>query len=514
MKERYFCASSFDDDGKSYNLLVEDSVLLTDSPETKKLININHIAKLVTVKSIEEILSKCNLELNCFEYIPNTALSKFDNNKDIEFALKDKDRQVLFIFKNIDNGQFFTTGEFNTDIAEEYDVSTVEDIYLIFEKIDSLVIGYNSFSKNNIEIHVHPLKWFFSQYFSECEWEIFKNEIIEFSNTLNEYIGLSITKNFSDYTLSRFKRIIRNKLISHPYESILKNDIEFDGKHYFLPKEDFNSIKNTFINNGLYSLMIGNNVFAESFVTAEWLLDSMKKAKAIDLTVIAMGYFKSFEQLLYQLIKNINTNFSSDNTIGDMAAYISHNFSKVFDKSISPYGRNYIKQAIYKYKNIRNGFLHKDNIKNLDKIDEIQSETYRIIFLILGSFQIDRSMISNKNSFIVDDFDALGECIDFYRDRLLLVYFDEKPILVSGTRNSHINLISNKTIYEDIILKVFPDGSFLKITRNYCPEQIYLVSLNIQYDKEIKTKPQKSQILFSKGKYVGPDISSGIEFKY
>lgn len=51
-----------------------------------------------------------------------------------------------------------------------------------------------------------------------------------------------------------------------------------------------------------YQVMLGDHHFSESLITAEWLYDSMKKAQAIDLTVIGMGYFKAVERVLFELI--------------------------------------------------------------------------------------------------------------------------------------------------------------------------------------------------------------------
>lgn len=61
-------------------------------------------------------------------------------------------------------------------------------------------------------------------------------------------------------------------------------------------------IEAQFVNDKVFRFALGNHDYAESLITAEWLINSMEKAKAIDLTVIGMGYLKAVELLLFDLI--------------------------------------------------------------------------------------------------------------------------------------------------------------------------------------------------------------------
>ena len=70
--------------------------------------------------------------------------------------------------------------------------------------------------------------------------------------------------------------------------------------------------------------------FAESLITAEWLRDSMRKAHAIDLTVIGTGYFKAAEQLLFSLAKLRFSNVDEKETFGNFAHRYQKNQKLLF----------------------------------------------------------------------------------------------------------------------------------------------------------------------------------------
>ena len=57
-----------------------------------------------------------------------------------------------------------------------------------------------------------------------------------------------------------------------------------------------------YVGNRLYKTMIGQNEYAESFITSEWLYHSLKGTENYDLTAIISGYLKSIEQLLYTVV--------------------------------------------------------------------------------------------------------------------------------------------------------------------------------------------------------------------
>ena len=108
----------------------------------------------------------------------------------------------------------------------------------------------------------------------------------------------------------------------------------------------------------------------------------MKGAKAIDLTVIGMGYFKAVEQLIFDLIclqKNKGLLIRKDSsrkdlppsielkdqyiiekavdvTLGSMANFIKDNKEILFRSDIDKYTKKFIIEAVFSYRDLRNGF--------------------------------------------------------------------------------------------------------------------------------------------------------------
>lgn len=511
IQERNFSASKYNNDYESIQILQNDSLLNLGSPLIDKYVSLTFLSKNLQLESIKKILDKCTLELKRFCFYDKNRIPNCDKN--IEFAMKDLKLNKLYIFKNINGGQLFLeNGYFNIDLAKEFKVSAVEEIYLIFEKIESLIINYDYLIKTKSIIHIHALKWFFIQYFSEQDWSTFKTEYINFTKKMEEYIGMTITKNFSPFNLNKFKRTLKIKLLNYPYQNLLKENIKYDNKIYTLPKQDLNFIDSNYIQKELYYHLLSDEEYAKSFITAEWLFNSMKNAMAIDLTVIAMGYFKSFEQLLFKIIKQANNKFSEDKTIGEMVLYVKRNKNNLFYDSISPYGKNYFIQSLYKYKEMRNSYLHKNNIISFKKITDIQNATYNIIYMTLGSL-IYTNVIFNSNNDTVNDFDKLGECIDFYKNRIFILYYKNQEYWVKRI-SSDFSIDNNKIIYNQIAFKNIVSKRIILMTKNFHPFQIFLGNLIVNYDGKLNFDITKSTLLFDKGKYMGPDIAEHIEFQY
>ena len=512
LNKRYSTTSIIDDFGKNESILREDSFINVGTSNADIIIQINSYIRKNTIQALLKILYLCNEELKCFEPIKKISLKKYDQNNDIVFALKDNKKKILYLFKNIDNGQFFIEEFNNKELANKYEVQTVETIYLIFEKIESLVINYDYLIQKNKPIHVHPLKWFFLQYFKENEWLMFREEYNQYSKKLEEYIGLTITKNFSPFSLMRFKKIIEKNILKYPYYKIKTNYINYNNIDYKLGQEDFDTIFKNYINEKKYLQVISDNAFSQSFITAEWLFDSMNKAKAIDLTVIAMGYFKSIEQLLYCIIKKTKSDYNDEKTLGDMALYIKRNKNKLFFNNITPYAKNYIIQSIFKYKDIRNNFLHKKNISSFNKINEIKDMTYSILFLIIGAMTTNENTITLNNT--IDDLDKFGELVDFYQNRLYFICNRKQQYIVRRTDLNSIVLYQERISYKEIVLQDINTEKNLIITRDNYPEQIYLAKLDLNYNGKVNINLNKHILVFDKGKYIGPDIANSIDFKY
>ena len=78
--------------------------------------------------------------------------------------------------------------------------------------------------------------------------------------------------------------------------------VSMDGSFGDLNNYNFGNIKNRFIAQGRYSLLLGNRDFAKSFLTSEWLFKKYFSLEEMDNTFIVAGYLKSIEQLLWDII--------------------------------------------------------------------------------------------------------------------------------------------------------------------------------------------------------------------
>ena len=130
-------------------------------------------------------------------------------------------------------------------------------------------------------------------------------------------------------------------------------------------ESEYAKLMDGFIKHKTYLTLIGEKDFSESFITAEWLFDSMQKAKAIDLTIIGMGYFKAVEQLLFGLLclhKNKgfcirNVSFDDDHiidksidlTMGAMAIFVKDYSDVLFRSDIIWKTRKYIREFLFEY---------------------------------------------------------------------------------------------------------------------------------------------------------------------
>jgi len=171
-----------------------------------------------------------------------------------------------------------------------------------------------------------------------------------------------------------------------------------------------------YINKEKYKIMLSDYDFSDSFITSEWLFEKYKPSQELDNTCIVAGYLKSIEQLLCGIIWKIakgkkirglyDTYFINDDsknddaiycTLGNLIHFISNEntISVIDDLYLDNLANkqsfiNYLNEQLKKWKkNYRNGYFHKDNLKDLNRVKEIRDETIYLYFLILGSLKID-----------------------------------------------------------------------------------------------------------------------------
>jgi hypothetical protein len=175
---------------------------------------------------------------------------------------------------------------------------------------------------------------------------------------------------------------------------------------------NYELIKNAFINNQRYKLLLGNSDFAESYLTSEWLYKKYFALDELDNTFIVAGFLKSIEQLLWDIIYLIGQGreikhvvISEENqevidkTLGSLQYFLSDwSNDDLFQNSFGTgkhYVMGYLKRQISDWrKQYRNGYFHKHNLTDQAKIEAIREETYFLYLLILGTIQLTPAQLA------------------------------------------------------------------------------------------------------------------------
>ena len=175
--------------------------------------------------------------------------------------------------------------------------------------------------------------------------------------------------------LVNFRRIVQHSIETFNYNQIINKTIinKFGKKAWIKDLAECDKIEGQFFSQNIYSLLLDGTDFSESLITAEWLLDSMSKAHAIDLTVIGTGYFKAAEQFIFRLVRLYSPNFDIKSNLGDYATYYKDNRERILRRDLHWSTRKYVYEAIFEYADLRNGYFHKDNIHDRNRILDIRN---------------------------------------------------------------------------------------------------------------------------------------------
>lgn len=441
------------------------------------------------------------------------------------FVFVDTKTNRLIVVKNIEEDIALITKEFVPDmissLLKRTGATSYALVYLLHEKAELQFIGPdNDLSKTAHGKNVHSFPWLFSTYFGE-DYAYFREELQKYTLAINEYLGYSVVRSLNPEALINFKKIAERSLCTFNYDQVIrKTIINRNGKRFWLKNiGECNKLKQQFLGDGAYRVLLSGHDYAESFITAEWLLDSMSKAQAIDLTVIGTGYFKAMEQLLFALIKLHDPAFSPDSTLGDYATFYKHNRDVILRCDVDWTTRNYVFEAIYEYADLRNGYFHKHNIHDPSKIQEIRSATYMLMYLLLGCqiFTVsDYASLGMPSLSQGDDFSKLCEYIHFHKNSLFCV----KP---DGYPEQWIRIVPHSEVPQAI--RDTEDGPCIyynvlgakncgRFSEKDAPTHIWVGKLAISHKQSIELEYEKTLLIFDEGKYVGPGVAEAEDFTY
>lgn len=510
-------------------------------------------------KSVAVYKGANEISVSCLEFIIKKLFEKYEytvkavnidkslNKKlldRIRFALKDMNSETLLLFKDIEeSGIWKTKGKEPKeiqDIMRSCKCSKCIYIYLMYDYAYLQVIGHNDDeTEPGRGYNLYSLRWFFEKYFGIEEYKHFKSAVTAYQSEVDSYIGYVTIKTLIPSSLINFRKNVERSLVNFHYVDLLS--LKYN--NHELCTVEYDKIKSQFLEDNTLRTMLGARDFAESLITAEWLYDSMNKAKAIDLTVIGMGYFKAVEQLLYDLIclhsnegLKIKKDYSRkdlpaevqlnednikekaiDVTLGSMAVFVKNNAQILFRNDITWKTKKYVIEAIFSYTDIRNGYFHKENIHDIRIIEKIRNASFYMFFLLLGASNL-------KDEYLIklglpqntqDDYYRLCEFIDLHRGFLLVLDFgDNTDKYGLACSDSFSRIIDYRYVqYSGVYIKDVEGGRVHKFTADNLPRTIYLGKFDMNKET-VSLEPKKENMIYDNGKYVGPSYAEQDEITY
>lgn len=252
---------------------------------------------------------------------------------------------------------------------------------------------------------------FLLEQFGVNELNLFKKAMMTYKDEMHQAVGYQITEIFNSRNLAILKEELEQDILNFEYERIKNNRFteihSIDDKFRDLNNTNFRNIKKLFLEQKRYKLLLGNSDFAKSFLTSEWLIKKYFSLPEMDNTFIVTGYLKSIEQLLWNVIHIVgqgrqmrgitiedNNTEDIDTTLGSLQFFIANYanddlFENVFGTS-THFVMRYLKYQLSAWRrNYRNGYFHKNNLEDKERINTIRYETFFLYFLILGSISLD-----------------------------------------------------------------------------------------------------------------------------
>lgn len=505
-------------------------------------------AKRISLSCLNFIILQLGKKYHCgFESV-EVPINK-NKQSEIYFAIKDGNNDCVLLFKELEECIGWKIKDEEPEnikhFLEKNGVSKCKYVYMVYDSEYLQIIGHNQDESDpGRGYNIYGVKWFIESYFSEREYVRFHESLANYIKEVNDYIGYIYTKTLSSTALINFRKIVKHNIDKFDYDVLLQKKIkgkDANGREkiYTLKKADYEIIEEQYFVEKISLIILGKHDFAESLITAEWLYSSMKQAKAIDLTVIGMGYFKAVEQLLYELIclhKNegrlIKKNSSKDmvklsdininkkdyinSTLGSMATFYKENIDMFRDEIES---KEYIRETIFAYARIRNGYFHKHNIHSWDKIDEIRKETFYLIFLLLGAHKLsdeEKINLGQPSIEIFDDYYKLCEYVNYHSNELFYINLGQNDEMAIAHADMFIETVdSNYIKYSGVYFKEFREGGrIFKFSKDHLPKAVYTGKFIFEPTDLVKGEPVKVEKIFENGNFIGPSIVDEDKFTY
>ena len=365
-----------------------------------------------------------------------------------------------------------------SDILHSVGIQRYHYISLVEKNAYAEIINFKENEKDESKgTNRYSIKWFFENFFGIDEYIDFKNFEDSLTNKIKSYLGFAVVKNLTPNALFSFKKNVQEEITSFDYERLLVTNGN-------LSKELFQRIKSQYIDERYYTAMLNEESFSsissisgcefsKSFITAEWLYQSMSSTGKMDLTSIAMGFFKSIEQLLFVFVSthanenkwidtynrpenwkdyppykrkwqsrlDISTLKAKKNFIMQerMIHFLEDYDDLFFDVLVRPCLIEYLKDA----QQLRNGYFHKDNLSDPNIVIKARNDAFVISFLLLGSMCISEE--GKKILGIPTDNNHYEDLCDYINNHQhQTYYYEDNNVMVVA-----VGQPDNKVLYDD-----------------------------------------------------------------
>lgn len=510
---------------------------------------------LKEISSYERITRDAkDVSIDCFKFLITKLLDDYGYDAEVFVPEKQKGKgseiifgvcvpktDTLLLFKEVEPDSFWKLKgrepKCIENLLNERGVSACKYIYLMFDKAYLQVIGHNSDEDDpGRGYNLYSVKWFFETYFGSEECSCFMTYVTAYIHAVKDFLGFIQVKALTPNAMASFRLLVESHLLQFDYKRSCRPVTNKFNKTFILEERSYQVVREQFLNLKYYLMMIGGNDYAESFITAEWLRESMGKAGAIDLTAIGLGYFKAVEQLMYALIclhrnegklirsadpkssvnekhqvwlddASIEANLI-DTSLGSMAKFYK-DYLRMFRSEVNYKAKCYIREVLFDYADLRNGYLHKDNIHDMKRIEEIRSSTIRVIFLLLGAHELgeaERIQLGLPDLSMFDDYYRICEYINYHSEELYIVDFGNGDEYWGfSVPDPYSQVVEGRySVYSGFYLRTLRTGMVRRFQKENMPKSIWLGNLAIENTELVEITPKKVVKLFENGHYVGP----------
>ena len=495
-----------------------------------------------------------DVSIDCFKFLITKLLDDYGYDAEVFVPEKQKGKgseiifgvcvpktDTLLLFKEVEPDSFWKLKgrepKCIENLLNERGVSACKYIYLMFDKAYLQVIGHNSDEDDpGRGYNLYSVKWFFETYFGSEECSCFMTYVTAYIHAVKDFLGFIQVKALTPNAMASFRLLVESHLLQFDYKRSCRPVTNKFNKTFILEERSYQVVREQFLNLKYYLMMIGGNDYAESFITAEWLRESMGKAGAIDLTAIGLGCFKAVEQLMYALIclhrnegklirsadpkssvnekhqvwlddASIEANLI-DTSLGSMAKFYK-DYPRMFRSEVNYKAKCYIREVLFDYADLRNGYLHKDNIHDMKRIEEIRSSTIRVIFLLLGAHELgeaERIQLGLPDLSMFDDYYRTCEYINYHSEELYIVDFGNGDEYWGfSVPDPYSQVVEGRySVYSGFYLRTLRTGMVRRFQKENMPKTIWLGNLAIENTELVEITPKKVVKLFENGHYVGP----------